>query len=209
MSQFTNLAIQHFMSTPFVCRYTNEDIFNALERDEFREQVNQTLAIFNRAVIQTRAGNAYVCCYNTADTQESKTAIREHFRISAQDLQPLVLFLGLCQSSSPSSKPVKPGSKVSKGEILTAVQGSDTLLRQLDQIRHSRLLSSSATDATNILGQVLKRLKDLGYLKSIGSGELQYTATGLWDVLYEQLQFIQQYHEISSADEEYKQENLI
>ena len=202
MSQFFNFVIQHFMKTPFVCRYTNEDIFNAVERDDFRDKVNQTLAIFDREVVLTRAGNAYVCCFNTSDTQEAKTAIKEYFRVSAQDLQPLVLFLGLCQSCSPSSRPVQPGSKVSKGEILTAVQGSDGLFRQLDQIRRSRLLSSSATDATNILGQVLKRLKELGYLKSLGNGELQYTATGLWDVLYEQLQFIQQHHEISSADEE-------
>ena len=209
MSQFFNSVVQHFMNTPFVCRYTNEDFFNALEQDDFLEKVNETLAIFDREVIQTKAGNAYMCCFNTTDTSEAKTAIKEHFRTSAQDLQPLVLFLGLCQSSSPSSKPVQPGSKVSKGAILTAVQESDSLLRQLDQIRQSRLLSSSATDAANILGQILKRLKDLGYLKSIGSGELQFIATGLWDVLYEQLQFIQQYNEICPADEEYKQENLV
>ena len=195
-------VIQLLLGGEFICEVTHEHHYNYLSDAQNLKRVNEFLVILNRRVRQTSDRKAFLCAYADMDSAEVKHKIRGQFKEICTDLEPLVRWLSLAQACQPHRDPLRSGDLINEVDLLNAMNSSQTLCDQLDELCRRGVFSSSAAAPKDKLKQVFKQLVALGFLKNVGHSGMQYQATAKWSWLYDTMDFIRAHEDIELGQAE-------
>ena len=193
-------VLETLLSGGFVCRISNEDMFNFLQQPQTAQQIETQLNILNRTLTKAADGEVFFASYLSLADKERAVLERQFKEITA-NLLPLVEWLLLVQESTGQDMPLAQGSAIRLNELQSTIEDTPAVLEQLGKISAFSLFGSTSKTADGQLKQIFKRLGELGYLVKPNSEKQIYIATGKLEYLYEVIRFIDETEALSLTEQ--------
>lgn len=205
---FAGIA-EDLLAGKFICRYTNEAAYRHLSDETNFEGMDGFLRRLNRRLRSSEDGLVFYAAYTDVDSQERRSSIKNQFRVTITQIEPLVRWLGITMSAQRTNIPLEPGSQISEGEMLMAIEAAPALADELHLLASGPFFKTKQDTAKQQLGKLLDMLCEQGYLKKNNQKGSQYTATGKWSYLYEVMAFIAEHEHIDISHNPETQQELI
>lgn len=200
-------TVEALLEGRVICAYAFPDLYEYLTSDINRSRLSDHLRQMGRTLRETSNGAGYFAAYSVLDDRK-KALCRSQLQDVMNSLQPMVDWLALAQSASRSERTIHPGDEIRSSVYRAAIEDSQTLMDELGNLSRTKLFSNHQGQAKGQLDAVLRRLVELGYLKTAGPSGSVFVATGLWERLYDQLEFIYTHEHLEEEDEPV-QEDLV
>lgn len=194
-------VVEALLAGRFICEFSDRTAFDYLTKEVYRDNVNDYLSKIGRKLQASSAGDVFYCAYSTIDRADRKASVKAQFNITINQLEPLVRWLKLAMSALQKESPIHPGDTLRQGELLSAIEGAQTLADDLAKIVRSGHFSTTRATPREQLNHIMIKLVESEYLKPHEAKPTTYTATGKWSYLYEVLDFIH-IHENMGTEEE-------
>ncbi|MCP8687143.1 condensin complex protein MksE [Marinobacterium sedimentorum] len=198
-SEFQSI-VQSLLAGEIICEITQEHRFNYLSDEVNRQRVDDYLAHLNRRLRQTTDGKAFICAYANLDDKNVRSAIRNEFRQVVNELAGFVRWHKLVQGAQPYKGPLLAGDMLQESDLLYAIEQSQALSTQLNELCRKGAFVSQASQPRDKLRQVLRKLTEFGYLVQVGHSGAQYQATARWSWLYDVMEFIRAHERLEIED---------
>ncbi len=204
-------VVEALLMGRFICEYTDKLAFDYLQKEVYRDNVNDYLGKIGRKLQLSSTGDVFYCAYSTIDRADRKASVKAQFNTTINQLEPLVRWLKLAMSALQKESSIQPGDILRQGELLSAIEGAQTLADDLAKIVRSGQFSTTRATPREQLNHIMVKLVESEYLKSHDTKSTTYTATGKWSYLYDVLEFIHIHESMGSEEEELteKQQELI
>jgi hypothetical protein len=194
-------VIEALLSGAFICRYTDEVSYEYLSAEVYRQEVNAYLSKIGRCVAHTSSEDVFYCAFQSIEGGSRKAAIKEQFSETINTLEALVRWLKLTMSALQKESPLQPGDYLSQGDVLTAIEQTQTLSDDLMKITRSGPFFTKHDVPRDQLNYLMNKLAESGYLRATDPKASTYIATGRWSYVYDVLEFIHT-HENLGSDED-------
>lgn len=197
-----SIVVEALLAGQFVCEFTDRAAYDYLQKEVYRDNINDYLSKIGRRLQASHSGDVYYCAYNSVDRAERKTEVRAQFNIAINQLEPLVRWLKLAMSALQKESTLQPGDTLRQGELLSAIEGAQTLADDLARIVRTGQFATTRATPREQLNHIMIKLVEYGYLKAHEAKSTTYTATGKWSYLYDVLDFIHIHENMGSEDDE-------
>lgn len=198
--------IEKLLAGVFLCEYAHEAETVYLLNPTHRQDVENYLLRINRRLCKTQDSLAFYCAYTTTESPAYRSQIRAQFNEVINDLEPLVRWLNLCQSTDRNARPLTPGDQVKESVLLAAIENTSAVTDELAKLSHSTLLKNNQSTPKGQLSAILRKLCDNGYLIANSPNGSQFTATGKWSRLYDLMAFISSHEQLEQSENINQQE---
>jgi hypothetical protein len=148
---------------------------------QYLHKIDLTLSTLNE-------DEAYYCSYQ--NPQAHVVELKNQFEDTIKSLKPLVSFLSMIQQAFNNNDVIRAGEILRLAEIQNIVENTPALEKQLDKIVSYSLFQSKSSGIDGKLKYVFKVLLGRDYLTQADSTRQIYVATSKWNLLLEQLRFI-------------------
>jgi hypothetical protein len=192
--------IKALLKGKMMCAVTSEAAFQYLSSETGFQTVDDYLRQIDRTLCLTLDRKGYYCAFSEPEEPSTHKAIREQFKIIAQQLEPIVQFLRLCRVAQPGAEPISAGEPLYESQLLSQIESSGAAQQLLDDLAKSHFVNSKASDGKGQLHMLMLRLVEQGYLISVGKTGAHYIATAKWSWLYESMAFIQAHEHLSELE---------
>ena len=193
--------VEALLAGQFVCAITDEQAFEYLSKEAYSDDVDQYLKKIGRCLQNSGSGDVYYCAYTAINSTRRRAAVKEQFAQTINLLEPLVRWLKLAMSALQKEATIQPGDILRQGELLSAIELTQTLTDDLAKITRSGPFATTREAPHEQLNHLLKKLEDNGYLKSTAPKATTYVATGKWSHLYDVLEFIHTHENLGMREE--------
>ena len=195
-------VVEALLMGRFICEFTDRVAFDYLQKEVYRDNVNDYLSKIGRKLQLSSTGDVYYCAYSTIDHADRKISVKTQFNITINQLEPLVRWLKLAMSALQRESSIQPGDTLRQGELLSAIEGAQTLVDDLAKIVRSGHFSTARATPREQLNHIMMKLVESEYLKPHDAKSTTYTATGKWSYLYDVLEFIHIHESMGSKEDE-------
>lgn len=195
-------VVEALLAGRFICEYTDKVAFDYLQKEVYRENVHDYLARIGRGLQLSSTGDVFYCAYSAIQRADRKAAVKAQFGITINQLEPLVRWLKLAMSALQKEASLQPGDTLRQGELLTAIEGAQTLADDLAKIVRSGQFATTRSTPREQLNHIMQKLVDNDYLKPHEAKSTTYTATGKWSYLYDVLEFIHTHESLGAPEDE-------
>ncbi|WP_369858007.1 hypothetical protein [Candidatus Thalassolituus haligoni] len=199
-------VVEALLMGRFICEFTDRVAFDYLQKEVYRDNVNDYLNKIGRKLQLSSAEDVFYCAYSTIDCADRKSSVKSQFNTTINQLEPLVRWLKLAMSALQKEESIQPGDTLRQGELLTAIEGAQTLADDLAKIVRSGHFATTRATPRDQLNHIMTKLVDGEYLKPNEAKSTTYTATGKWSYLYDVLDFIHIHESMGSEDDEPREE---
>jgi hypothetical protein len=182
-------TIEKLLAGQFICPYSDDILFEQLQRENYRHQITNYLEKIGRALATTASGGAYYAVYTSVQSNERRLSVRTQFREVINDMEPLSRWLKLVMSALSRDASLQAGDVLRQSDLLHALENSQPLIDDLSIITRAGTFQTRKSSAAEQAGTILEKLTEKGYLTRQPNG-LLFTATGKWDYFYEVGEFI-------------------
>lgn len=192
-----------------ISAYTDKEYFDILQQTHALEEINTILHEFDKRCVVSNNYTAFFCVYSRKNlTKGEIEIIRKQFEESKFRLEFIALWAEFCRSElSKNSLPVQSGDLFSYTDLLRVTDESSIARAKLgDLIKRIKRNSSTIKEQVN---SVLQYLVDQEYLVATGNNGVSYLATGKWSVMYDELDFMCQHHNLAFDTPEVEQGELL
>jgi len=194
-------TIELLLAGKVICETSAPESFQYFFAGEHQQEAENYLAQIGRSLLYTKDQKGFYAAINTPNKKDLR-AIKERFREVAGNLEGFVVLLRMFKGLSPSSRPITASETIRESTLLDAITDSPSLQDQLDDVIHKLKISQKGVQHKTKLKALLSYLEKHDYLKSWGKSGITYRATANWSLLYDQMEFIQQYEAIPLRDEQ-------
>lgn len=195
-------VVEALLAGQFICPVTDELAFEYLSREAYFDDVDRYLKKIGRRLQTSSAGDVYYCAYTDINSGHRRAAMKEQFAQTINLLEPLVRWLKLAMSALQKDATIQPGEVLRQGELLSAIELTQTLTDDLARITRSGAFSTTREAPHEQLNHLFKKLEENGYLKSTGPKATTYLATGKWSYLYDVLEFIHTHENLGLREDQ-------
>jgi len=193
--------IESLLAGHFICAITDELAFEYLAKEVYREDLDTYLKKIGRRLQTSSSGDVCYCAYNTIHSSSRRTAVKEQFAQTINALEPLVRWLKLAMSALQKDATLQPGDILRQGELLSAIELTQTLTDDLAKITRTGLFATTREAPRDQLNHLLNKLVESGYFKQNEPKASTYIATGKWSYLYDVLEFIHTHEDLGMDDD--------
>ena len=192
------------VSAPELFRFLDSDTSFNLGKTTTAEVVDEYLSKIGRGLAKTQDSQGYYCVYKNIDDNDKQKMAKERFTVVANQFDGLVNFFRLERGCKADPRPICCGDNVKLSDLLSAIENSETMQKQLTDIANSFGVGMTASKLQNTLNSVLKYLVKEKYLIQIGNVGSIYKATAKWSLLYDELEYIHSFDgfEIEKAQDD-------
>ena len=176
---FTTI-IEKLLAGHFICPYSDDTAFEQLDRESYRNQVNDYLEKIGRTLAATGNRGAYYAVYTSIQSNERRRSVRFQFREVMNDMEPLSRWLKLIVSALSRDSSIQPGDILRHSDLLGALESSQPLIDDLSLITRVGTFQTKKSSVTDQVGVILEKLTEKGYLTRQAKGR-RGTATGKWE----------------------------
>lgn len=194
--------VESLLAGQFICSHSDEISFDYLARDTYRADVDRYLNKIGRRLQTSTTGDVYYCAYQSIGSNSRRADIKEQFGITINLLEPLVRWLKLAMSALQKDATIQPGDPLRQGELLTAIELTQTLTDDLAKITRSGPFATTREAPRDQLNHLLSKLVETGYLKPTASKATTYIATGKWSYMYDVLEFIHSHEDLGQSPDD-------
>lgn len=192
-------CVERLLKGGSICPFATPDLYNYLKRADLYRQVEDYIAVIDRALVWTNDRSAIYAVYRDVSDSSTRAIVRNHFERLSRDWEALLRWLRLVRHAGDTGRPLCAGDTLKESDLLAAIESSSNLQEDLESVAMGLGLKGKSSDPRQRLGALLDRLEKEGYLQKIGQSGMIYQATGRWSILYDQLEFIAQQEGILSA----------
>lgn len=198
-------CVERLLRGEVICPFSTQELYNYMTRPELCEQIELYLMRIGRGVNRTRDGHAFYATYRDTADRSTRNLIRNHFERVTKDWEAILRWLRLARSASKTGHPLRAGDSVHESEYLAAIESSTSLHEELEIITAKFGYKGKTQDPRHRLTYLLEHLEKRGYLQRVGATGSIYQATGLWSILWDQLEFVNQQQGILDSQKEEEQ----
>lgn len=193
--------VEALLAGEVICRYTREvDYTYISDEDNFRE-ISDYLLRIKRRVRRTQDENGFVLAHGDASAARAKLESKWVFEEMGAYIRPVVFWLALARRCDPLGRPLKAGELLRESELLSAVEDSQAITRELDDLCRIKPFQNDNRTPRGQLSKILSKLTEMGYLVEDGHSKSQYRVTARLSLFYDMLEFIRAHEGIEDEDE--------
>lgn len=182
-------TIEKLLTGKFICQHSDDILYEQLEKESYRNEINNYLEKIGRTLAVTASGSSYYAVYSSVQSTDRRLSIKIQFREIMNDMEPLSRWLKIVMSALSHDSTVQPGDILRQSDLLSALENSQPLIDDLSLITRAGVFQTRKNSVTEQVGMILEKLTEKGYLSRQPNG-LLFTATGKWDYFYEVAEFI-------------------
>lgn len=194
-------TVTKLLEQAVICEISSPEDYRYLKDMHYYEQVDAYLYKLGRHLVTTQDNRGFYCAFNELNTSKKRASTLKVFESWVVDLEGVIEWLRLVRSVDKESRPLVAGTALNESELLSAIEESSAYLHQIERIAHKFKRGGKGVGARSKLSAVLQHLVDTGFLKSMGSTGTQFIATAKWSLLYDQLEFIRLYDNVSDDED--------
>ena len=198
---FANV-VEALLAGEVICRYTREVEYTYLSDDTNFQGVSDYLWRLNRRVRRTLDENGYLLAHEAPNSPRAKLESRWMFEEMGAHIRPVIFWLALARRCDPLGRPMKAGDVLRGSELQAAVENSQEVTRELDNLCRIKPFQNENKTPSGQLSKILIKLVEMGYLVEEGHSRSQYRATAKLSLFYDLLEFIREHEGFEVDDDE-------
>lgn len=182
-------TIIELLKGTFICRTGNPELFDYLNHDTNKSQIDGYLMQIGRRLHITKNGHAYYAVYKTL-RPENRAAISKLFQEIKNEIRPVLKFLNLVIQAEHEEIYVSPNHILYFSELLNEINENanlEEILRDFPNLGKEFAANDASLHA--LLDRVMNYLVHKDYLIKEQNGDC-YRVTGKIDYYYEVVDFI-------------------
>ena len=199
-------TLEALLSGVVICEPASPDLFNFLENEDHRAEVERFLKRLRRGLRQTSDQLAWFAVYLDVDAPSVRGALAQRFGETINDLEPLVAWLRATSLVRSSGATLQAGEELRTSALIDAIEQAPALADELKRLSATKLFKNAQSTPKGQLEAILNRLVERGYLVTRDRTKSRYIATGQWSRLYDLLAFIQAHEQIDIEPEPHDQQ---
>lgn len=193
-------TLESLLKGGVVCAYSNPEMFAELQAEGVVSKFDAWLAPLNRRVETQMVDGAYFLVYCNPLEDEAARSIRAKMRDLLLVARPVFDFMELFMKAGGNVDRLRAGTEVRFHTLMSQIESASELGEHLTRLTQSGKFESRAANHDGRLSFVLGKMAELGMLLELGKGTKTYVATALIDVMYRQIEFIDQHYAMRCAD---------
>jgi hypothetical protein len=182
--------LEKLLAGEFICQFTNETAYNHLLTEQGRMSVNNTMAVFERELVQLPNDGAFYLSLISPDKKSDQVAIRKHFESVRDKIEPVISFLVFVSRAKPEFGILSPGQIVRFSDLLNVITHTDQHIKQLNKLVTMVPFKTSKQGTEEKLKAVVNGMLGEGLLVEKNEDGLIYQVTGKLDYIHNILSFI-------------------
>jgi hypothetical protein len=167
-----------------ICEINEPDMHALLMEEGGLEEISGILEAFGCRIAASRSGRALFLAWEDGG-EEARGAIRSGARDLYEEWTRVRLFMGFMLEVDDTQGPLQMGVEVRASRIVSAIDTSAALRDSLSALA-AAFRVNAATDTAKV-SDILRKMKDMGYLKPVSKAREDYLVTGRID-LHEDLE---------------------
>ena len=201
-SHLFSKTVELLLAGEVICRFTRELEHTFLSDEDNSRKVNDYLWRIQRKVRSTQDETGFVLAHFDTETPRSKQETKWMFEQMSVHIRPVVHWLTLARRCDPMGRPLKAGEMLRESELLSAIEDSHDIVRELDDLCRIKPFINDNKSSKGQLSRVLGKLVDMGYLVPQGPNKIQYRATAKISLFYDILAFIKEHESIPDDEDD-------